>query len=104
MRGGRDRGFDDFDDTPPSKKDTRPYEVFGGYRGRAFDPNFRGRGRGRGRGEGRGDFPTGRGGFRSDFRDEFDPRDREESYGTNIANSQPYKDRKGLQRGGKGGQ
>jgi len=104
MRGSRDHGIDNYDDASSNKKDSRPFEVVGGYRGRAFDPRFRGRGRGRGRGEGRGEFPTGRGGFRPDFRgDDFDSRDREETIGNNIAYSQPYKDRKGFPRGGKGG-
>lgn len=61
---------EDYQDDWKSSKDTRPFEIHGGYRGRAYDPNFRGRGRGATRGRGgfqeRDEFPE---------RDSFQPRD-----------------------------
>jgi hypothetical protein len=62
----RDFDADEPQDNWKPPKDTRPFEVHGGYRGRAYDPNYRGRGRGasRGRGEGRGDLSN-----RDDFQD-----------------------------------
>ncbi len=70
---------------------SRPFEIRGGYRGRAFDPNYRGRGRGRAR-----ESPYVR-----DARD-LDSK-TESGYGSRIANGRPYKDPKGFDRGGKGG-
>jgi hypothetical protein len=67
---------------------SRPFEVHGTYRGRAYDPSYRGRGRGRGR---------------SDFQSHLDQKP-ESSFGTKIANSKLWKDPKGFERGGKGGQ
>jgi YTH domain-containing protein 1 len=79
-----------YDEDPPYR-DERPYEIRGGYRGRAYDPNFRGRGRGRAR-----DNPYDR-----------NPQDldskNEPGFGSRIANGRPYKDPKGFDRGGKGG-
>jgi hypothetical protein len=69
----------------------RPYEIRGGYRGRAYDPNYRGRGRGRAR-----ESPYVR-----DARD-LDSK-TETGFGSRIANGRPYKDPKGFDRGGKGG-
>ena len=91
----RDRGYEndyyDRDDRADRRDtDKRPYEVRGGYRGRAYDPNYRGRGRGaRGRG---------------DFQSHLDSRADTSSFGSRIANGPPLKDHKGFQRGGKGGQ
>lgn len=65
----------------------RSYEVHGGYRGKAFDPNYRGRARGRGR----GDWMS------------HDSRS-EAGFGSRNALNKPYKDTKGFDRGGKGGQ
>ncbi|KAF4635351.1 hypothetical protein G7Y89_g2743 [Cudoniella acicularis] len=64
----------------------RPYEIRGGYRGRAFDPNFRGRGRGRGRGESQSHVEV----------------KNEPAFGNKLATSKPYKDSRGFDRGGKG--
>ncbi|KAG9243688.1 YT521-B-like domain-containing protein [Calycina marina] len=91
----RDRGYHDRGATPP-KKDARPFEMIGGYRGRAYDPNFRGRG---GRGRGRGDSHNYRGGFRPSYDDD----DRDETvYGSRVANMKPTKDRGGFSKGGQG--
>lgn len=69
-------------------RDDRP--VRGGYQGRGFDSNFRGRGRGRAR----------------DSHDRY-PQDldakNEPGFGSRIANGRPYKDPRGFDRGGKGG-
>lgn len=67
----------------------RAYEVHGGYRGKAYDPNYRGRG---GRGRGRGDW-----GSTHESRSEA-------GFGPRNALGKPYKDSKGFDRGGKGGQ
>jgi hypothetical protein len=69
----------------------RPFQIRGGYRGRAFDPNYRGRGRGRARES-------------SYVRDSRDLDSKTETgYGARIANGKPYKDLKGFDRSGKGG-
>lgn len=71
----------------------RPFVMRGNYRGRAYDPNYRGRGRGRGSwnelGEGR-----------------FERRDSQPSqpYAQRLAFMKPYKDPKPLDLGRKGGQ
>lgn len=81
-------------DTSPYRDEipaSRPYEVRGSYRGRAFDPNYRGRGRGRAR-----ESP-----FVRDPRD-MDPKP-EVGFGSRIANGRPFKDPKGFDRGGRGG-
>lgn len=70
-------------------KDKRPYEIHGGYRGRAFDPNYR-----RGRGSARG---------RGDFQGHFDTR-TDSAYGPRVVNGRPFKDPRGFERGNKGGQ
>ncbi|PQE12204.1 YT521-B-like family protein [Rutstroemia sp. NJR-2017a BVV2] len=75
----RDRSFD------TGSVEHRPYEVRGGYRGKAFDPNYRGRGRGRGRGDWRGDESRS-----------------EAGYGSRATIGKPYKDPRGFDRGGKG--
>lgn len=80
--------YDDRDD-----RDPRSFDGRGGYRGRTFDPNYRGRGRGA---RGRGDHPNV-----AEPRQEYgDPN----GFGSRIANGKPYKDSKGFKRGGKGGQ
>lgn len=65
----------------------RGFEIHGSYRGRAFDPHYRGRGRGRGRGD-------------------WGPHESrsEAGFGSRNALGKPYKDPKGFDRGGKGGQ
>ncbi|QSZ34687.1 hypothetical protein DSL72_007542 [Monilinia vaccinii-corymbosi] len=63
----------------------RSFEVHGGYRGKAFDPNYRGRGRGRGRGDWVSHESRSEAGF-----------------GPRNALGKPYKDSKGFDRGGKG--
>lgn len=66
----------------------RPFVEVGRYRGRAFDPHFRGRAsRGRGRGS------------PSQFEAKYDP-----GFSSRIANGKPYKDPKGYDGGGEGGQ
>jgi hypothetical protein len=77
----RDRSFD------TGSVERRPYEVRGGYRGKAFDPNYRGRGRGRGRGDWGGHESRSEAGF-----------------GSRATIGKPYKDPRGFDRGGKGGQ
>ncbi|TVY17622.1 30-kDa cleavage and polyadenylation specificity factor 30 [Lachnellula arida] len=72
------------------ERDKRPFVSVGGYRGRAFDPNYRGRGRGRGR----GDYPS------REFQSQHDAKS--ESVGSRIANGKPYRDQRGFDRGGKG--
>jgi YTH domain-containing protein 1 len=57
-----DRGLDDCGELQTRKK--RPFVVRGGYRGRAFDPNYRGRGGGS---KGRGDFQPAPSPFASMF-------------------------------------
>lgn len=88
-----DRGSDDYDRDDwrdQQDREKRPFETRGAYRGRAFDPNFRGRGRGsRGRG---------------DFQSHLDSRSDSSPFGSRIANGKPYKDVRGFERGGKGGQ
>ncbi|RAL60214.1 hypothetical protein DID88_000834 [Monilinia fructigena] len=78
-RPGRERSYD----AGPGGR--RSYEIHGGYRGKAFDPNYRGRGRGRGR----GDWVS------------HDSRS-ETGFGSRNALNKPYKDMKGFDRGGKG--
>ncbi|KAH8599796.1 YT521-B-like domain-containing protein [Bisporella sp. PMI_857] len=75
----------------------RPFESHGVYKGRAYDPNYATRGRARG-GRARGDV-AGRGDIQGPI--DYD-RDRDEGFGSRIANGQPYRDRKGFNRGGKG--
>jgi hypothetical protein len=99
-RRSYDRGFVEFHDRDDYWRDTqdkerRPFEIRGGYRGRAYDPNYRGRGRGRGR----GDMQS-----HSDFRVDPISRSCSPSNGAKIANGKPYKDPKGFEQGGKGGQ
>ncbi|TVY46280.1 hypothetical protein LOCC1_G003813 [Lachnellula occidentalis] len=72
-------------------RDKRPFVSVGGYRGRAFDPNYRSRGRGRGR----GDYQSRE--FQSQQQDT-------KSDGSRITNGKPYRDPRGFDRGGKGGQ
>lgn len=85
----RDR--DDWENRDRDRSDRRPFEVRGGYRGRAFDPNYRSRG-GRG-GRGRGDYQS-----------HTEPRVDPGVFGARIANGKPYKDTRGFDRGSKGGQ
>ncbi|TVY36828.1 Zinc finger CCCH domain-containing protein [Lachnellula subtilissima] len=75
------------------ERDKRPFVSVGGYRGRAFDPNYRGRGRGRGR----GDYQSRE--FQS--HQQHDSKS-ESSFGSRIANGKPYKEQRGFDRGGKG--
>ena len=94
--GGDDfhmRDRDDWEerDRDRDRSERRPFEVRGGYRGRAFDPNYRGRG-GRG-GRGRGDYQS-----------HTESRSEPGAFGARIANGKPFKDTRGLDRGGKGGQ
>ncbi|TAQ88039.1 hypothetical protein B7494_g3652 [Chlorociboria aeruginascens] len=70
-------------------RDPRPFEVRGGYRGRAFDPNYRNRG-GRG-GRGRGEWVHAQQDQRND-----------PAFGLRIANGKPFKDPKGFDKGGRG--
>jgi YTH domain-containing protein 1 len=70
-------------------RDRRPFVSVGGYRGKAYDPNYRGRGRGRGRGD-----------FQSHQQHE---AKNELAFGSRIANGRPYRDPRGFDRGGKGG-
>jgi len=91
----RSRGYDsgeDLSDDWQDRREPRPFEIRGGYRGRAYDPNYRGRGRG---GRGRGDYQGHQ-----------EPRAEPGSglFGSRIANGKPYKDPKGFDKGGKGGQ
>ena len=80
---------DDYHDRDEQRDRTpRPYEVHGSYRGRAYDPSYRGRGRGRGRG---------------DFQSHLDQKP-ETNFGSKIASMKPWKDPRGFDRGGKGGQ
>tara|TARA_R110002060_G_scaffold23489_3_gene31826 strand:- start:1319 stop:1585 length:267 start_codon:yes stop_codon:yes gene_type:complete len=72
------------------------YEQRGGYRGRAYDPNYRGRGRGRGRGDSRDGRES------RDFNQNSDVR-MENGFGSKIANGKPFKDPKGFDKGGRGG-
>lgn len=72
-----DSGSDDYDEQ--DDRDPRPFEVRGAYRGRAFDPHYRGRGRGRGRGEQQGHL---------ELRSDSAPST---SYGSRIATSKPFK-------------
>jgi hypothetical protein len=83
------RERDDWEERERDRSDRRPFEVRGGYRGRAFDPNYRGRG-GRG-GRGRGDFQS-----------HMEQRAEPGSFGARIANGKPF--RRDYDRGGKGGQ
>jgi hypothetical protein len=76
---------DDYHDRGPRGA----YEVRGNYRGRAYDSNYRGRGRGRGRG--------------NDYHSHLETKEST-SFGSRIANGKPYRDPKGIDRGGKGGQ
>jgi YTH domain-containing protein 1 len=78
----------DFRDSDEPERTSRPFEVHGSYRGRAYDPNYRGRGRGRRRG---------------DFQSHYDSRN-EAPFGFKISGSKPFKDSRGFSRGGKGGQ
>jgi hypothetical protein len=90
-----DEAFSDLEGFQEREK--RPFEAPGGYRGRSFDPNYRGRGRGRVRSS------------RSDSRE----RDRDfhrdsetkndSPLGSTITNTRPFKDPNGFDRGGKGG-
>lgn len=90
-----DEAFSDRDEFQEREK--RPFEVRGGYRGRAFDPNYRaGRGRGRGRG-GRGDSREREREFKRE------PELNDSPFGSRIANGRPFKDSNGFDRGGKGG-
>jgi len=75
-------------------RDRRPFVSVGGYRGKAYDPNYRGRGRGRGR----GDFQS------RDLQSQQHDAKNELAFGSRIANGRPYRDPRGFDRGGKGGQ
>jgi YTH domain-containing protein 1 len=83
----RSRPYDD--DLP--YRDERPYEIHGSYKGKAYDPSYRGRGRGRAR-----DNPYDRHPQDSDSKNE-------PGFGSRIANGRPYKDPRSFDRGGKGG-
>ncbi|KAI0997790.1 hypothetical protein K3495_g10398 [Podosphaera aphanis] len=76
---------DPYDDDDISETGSRPFEVRGNYRGRSFNPNYRGRGRGRGRGEVRDRSPVSRG---------------EGSHGPRTGTSKSHKNSRG--RGDKG--
>lgn len=110
-RGGRassrDRDMDGrraYDNRPPARPGTsdsdsyyrddhqerRPFVQVGGYRGRAYDPNYKSRARGRGRGD-----------FQSHMQHE--ERNLNESFfGNKLATSKPYRDSRGFNKGGKG--
>jgi YTH domain-containing protein 1 len=79
-----------YDEDPPYR-DERPYEISRGYKGRGYELSYRGRGRGRAR-----DSAYDR------YAQEPDSKN-ETSFGARIANSRPYKDPKGFDKGGKGG-
>jgi YTH domain-containing protein 1 len=72
------------------------YVERGNYRGRAYDPNYRGRGGGRGRGKTWNELGEAR----------FEQRDASQiqSHGNRLASLKPYKDPNPLDKGGKGGQ
>ncbi|PVH89900.1 YTH-domain-containing protein [Cadophora sp. DSE1049] len=93
----RGRGYDSvtFYDGEEVERGRGGYEHRGGYRGRAYDPNYRGRGRGRGRGDSR-DGRDGR-----DVNQNSDVK-METGFGSKIANGTPFKDPKGFDRGGRG--
>ncbi|KAH7419069.1 YT521-B-like domain-containing protein [Cadophora sp. MPI-SDFR-AT-0126] len=93
----RGRGYDSvtFYDGEEVERGRGAYEHRGGYKGRAYDPNYRGRGRGRGRGDSR-DGRDGRDvNLNSDVK-------MESGFGSKIANGKPFKDPKGFDRGGRG--
>ena len=82
----RSRGYESGDDYHIRDRDDgedrdrdRTFVVRGGYRGRAFDPNYRGRG-GRGGGRGRGDYQS-----------HIEPRSEPGASGARLANGKPYK-------------
>jgi hypothetical protein len=86
----RDR--DNWEDRDGGRSDRRPFLVRGGYRGRAFDPNYRNR----------GDRAGGRG--RGDHQSHLEPRVDPGAFGFKPGHVKPYKDTRGFDRGGKGGQ
>ncbi|KAF7862853.1 uncharacterized protein EAF02_010402 [Botrytis sinoallii] len=80
-------GLRTFESRPPARTAReRSFEVHGSYRGKAFDPNYRGRG---GRGRGRGNW-------------ESHESRSEAGFGSRNALGKPYKDPRGFDRGGKG--
>ncbi|KAG0648644.1 Zinc finger CCCH domain-containing 45, partial [Hyphodiscus hymeniophilus] len=90
--GLRMRDRDEWEDRGRDRSDSRErgqFVVRGGYRGRAYDPSYRGRGRGGGRGRG-------------DIQSHTEPRVDPGAFGDKIANGKPYKDTRGFDRGGKG--
>ncbi|KAK2627312.1 hypothetical protein QTJ16_003278 [Diplocarpon rosae] len=92
----RGRGYDldsFYDRDDDLERGPRAFEIRGNYRGRAFDPNYRGRGRGRGRGDPRDS---------RDFRSGSDAKS-ESGYGSYIANGKQSRDLRGFDRGGRGG-
>jgi len=93
----RGRGYDSvtFYDGEEVERGPGGYEQRGGYRGRAYDPNYRGRGRGRGRGDSRDGRES------RDFNQNSDVR-MENGFGSKIANGKPFKDPKGFDKGGRG--
>jgi hypothetical protein len=82
---------DDLYDDDSFGSGSRQYEVRGGYRGKAYDPNYRGRGRGRGRGDTSREYPS------------HQEQKNDTGFGSRIANGRPFKDPRGFDRGGKGG-
>jgi hypothetical protein len=94
LRSRGNEGGDDREDRSRDRSERleRSFVVRGGYRGRAFDPNYRGRG-GRGGGRGRGDYQS-----------HVEPKSESGAFGPRFANSKPYKDTRGFERGGRGGQ
>jgi hypothetical protein len=76
----------------PDERDDRPFVWRGNYRGRAFDPNYRGRGRGNRNWKEPGDR-------------HFEQRENQQfqAHGQRLAYLKPYRDTKPLDLGGKGG-
>lgn len=84
-------GQDDYRDRGEGKH-SRPYVVRGNYRGRDYDPNYRGRGRGRGSWGNSNEI------------DSRQPYEQGHSDSHRIVNGKPSKDSKVWDKGGKGGQ
>lgn len=97
-RSGASGSNDSYHRDEYQERDTRPFQTIGGYKGKAFDPFFKTRARGGARG-GRGDYQSRE--FQSHQQIE---AKSEGAFGSRIANGRPFKDHRGFDRGGKGGQ